>query len=153
VAVTLGIALTLRAEVAAQADGPTQASQRELQIERSLACPQCTALPLDICDRDICVDMRAVLRDRIAAGESDQAIRQYFVERYGARVLLEPPRNRDNLLIWIAPGLALVAGALGLYIFLSFARHGRAGRLSEPSADPALVDYRSRVERELELYE
>ena len=140
---------------AARADAPPSASARALRIERSLACPQCTDLPLDVCDRDICNDMRTIIQQKIAAGDSDQTIRQYFVERYGARVLLAPPKSSFNLLAWLMPFAGLVAGGLAVFLFLRSAR----GRVHSPStAEPAeegatISAYRVRAEQEAEQYE
>jgi cytochrome c-type biogenesis protein CcmH len=136
---------------AVRADQPA-GTQRELQIERSLACPQCTDLPLDVCDQDICNDMRALIHQKVTAGESDAAIRQYFVERYGTRVLLAPPKDMRGIIVWVLPFLALLLGA-GLT--LNYLRSAQARGLSNtnwsanvdgPDVSPG---YRSRVEADL----
>ena len=138
----------------ARADGPpASAADRQLRIERSLACPQCTGLPVDVCDRDICQDMRAVIQQKIAAGESDAAIERYFVDRYGQRVLLAPPRNGANLVAWLMPLAGLLAGGMFVYLFLRYARHGSRAPATDPASDPTLSSYRLSVERELEQYE
>lgn len=138
---------------AAHADGPTSADARAIRIERSLACPQCTDLPLDVCDNDICKDMRTIIRQKIAAGESDQAIRQYFVDRYGARVLLAPPKNQGTLAVWLIPFAGLAAGSIALYLFLRAAHARRRHAAPSVLGAAALEQYRGAIERELQQYE
>src|SRR5712692_8941056 len=120
----LGIVLLAggRFAAAATADAPASSTERELRIERTLACPQCTDLPLDVCDQDICVDMRSIVHQKVAAGESDAAIRQYFVDRYGARVLLAPAREAGGLFVWILPFAALLLGGAFTIAFTRGAR-------------------------------
>jgi len=57
--------------------------------------------------------MRAIVRERLEAGESPAEVVQYFVDRYGEWILLSPRRSGFTLLVWLAP---LVAVALGLAI-------------------------------------
>jgi len=147
------LAVAVQRAATVRAAGPAPADARALRIERSLACPQCTDLPLDVCDRDICRDMRTIIQQKIAAGDSDQAIRRYFVDRYGSRVLLAPPKSSFNLIAWLMPFLGLAAGAFAVYLFLRSAR-GRPHLPAPVSEDPAsLSAYRVRAEREAEQYE
>lgn len=137
---------------AARADQPPDQTQRELRIERTLACPQCTDLPLDVCDQDICNDMRAIVHQRVAAGESDAAIRQYFVERYGTRVLLAPPKDSSGLIAWALPFLALLFGAALTTLYFRSARRKQLSAKPErppPMTPDDVSAYRSRVEREI----
>ena len=71
--------------------------------------------------------MRTVVREQVALGLSDAAIRQYFVDRYGSRVLLAPEKNPADLLVWIMPFAGLLAGAALTLAFL------RAARRTQPS--------------------
>ena len=135
---------------AASANGPTDAGQRELAIERSLACPQCTDLPLDVCDQDICADMRAIIHQKVSAGESDAQIRDFFVQRYGARVLLAPPKRSFDLLAWIVPFLGLALGVAMTAAFLRAARRRTPAPLPRSAMSLQLAGYRERVEREIE---
>jgi cytochrome c-type biogenesis protein CcmH len=134
---------------AAQADAPPSTEQRELAIERTLACPQCTDLPLDVCDQDICNDMRALIHQKVLAGESDAAIRQYFVDRYGGRVLLAPPKTSFNLLAWAFPFVALALAGFFVVAFLRVASR-RPHQRSNPIATTSWQRYRSQIEQDLQ---
>ncbi len=149
---TLALGVAARLVPPALADAPGSTEQRELSIERGLACPQCTDLPLDVCDQDICNDMRAVIHQKVLAGESDAAIRQYFVERYGSRILLAPPKDSANLFAWIVPFLALAVGAAIAAAFIrTAARRPRAPVTAKTTA--ALQRYRGQIERDVESIE
>jgi len=141
----------------AHADPPSD-TQRELGIERTLACPQCTDLPLDVCDQDICNDMRGIIHQKVTAGESDVAIRQYFVQRYGTRVLLAPPMDWRGIIAWALPFIALLLGGVLTAIYLRSARRRTLPSLVLSQAQDELKErptagYRSRVEREVKEME
>lgn len=97
-----------------------------LGIERQLLCPQCTNLRLDVCDTQICVDMRASIRERLARGESEQQIIQYFTGVYGQRVLAEVPARGFNLVLfwWVGASLAAVA-VVGTLVLVRLRRSAR----------------------------
>ena len=56
--------------------------------------------------------MRVEVRDRIAAGDSPDEVRAFFVERYGDWVSFVPPAREDTALLWAAPLMFLMLGAL-----------------------------------------
>src|SRR3546814_4072083 len=79
----------------------------------------------DVCSSDLdsnaplAADLRRIVRERLAAGDSDRAVRDYLVARYGDWVLLKPRFNLQNLLLWLGPALfLLIGGAIvaGLYL-------------------------------------
>lgn len=143
--------------VACGAHGSTEnaatTEQRALSIERGLACPQCTDLPLDVCDQDICNDMRTVLLQKIASGESDKTIRDYFVQRYGTRVLLTPPKNSSTWIAWMTPFVGLLAGAVATVAFLRSAARRRQDRQAVENRTNLPPELRARIEGELRDFE
>jgi cytochrome c-type biogenesis protein CcmH len=151
----MGVALLGGGRLAttANADGPASSSERELRIERTLACPQCTDLPLDVCDQDICADMRSIVHQKVTGGESDAAIRQYFVDRYGGRVLLAPPKMAGSLLIWILPFAALLLGAACVVLFARTARVRTRDLTSGDRDRVTAIGYRAWVERDVQELE
>ena len=56
-------------------------------IAKQMFCPVCENTPLDVCPTQACAQWRELIRQKLAAGWSDQEIKDYFVEQYGARVL------------------------------------------------------------------
>ena len=83
--------------------------QRARDISAGLRCLVCQNQSIDDSDADLARDLRLLVRERLVAGDSDEAVRQYLVDRYGEFVLLNPRVNAHTLLLWIAaPGLLLV---------------------------------------------
>lgn len=102
--------------------GPARAQDFEaqaLQIEQQLMCPRCINVRLDHCELTICEDMRAEIRDQLAAGRSGDDILLYFSDRFGDVVLAELPREGFNLWLfgWVGGSTLLVAaiGAVALW--------------------------------------
>ncbi|HEX9090912.1 MAG TPA: cytochrome c-type biogenesis protein CcmH [Anaerolineales bacterium] len=84
-------------------------------IAKQLYCPVCENTPLDVCPTTACARWRDLIRQQLAAGKTEQEIKTYFVEQYGARVLGAPPPRGINLLVYLVPVVAVVAGAYVLF--------------------------------------
>ena len=92
--------------------------QRARDISAGLRCLVCQNQSIDDSDADLAKDLRILVRERLVAGDSDEAVRQFLVDRYGEYVLLNPRVNNHTILLWIAaPGLLLVG--LGTLIVVS----------------------------------
>src|SRR5688500_5258363 len=93
---------------------PTQAvTDDEVNaIAEQLYCPVCENIPLDVCGTQACADWRDEIRVMLEQGRSEDEIKEYFAERYGQRVLATPEAQGINLVVWIAPVLAAVVGAV-----------------------------------------
>lgn len=94
-------------------DPALEARARSLQKE--LRCLVCQGQSLDESDAELARDLRRIIRERIAAGDSDEAIKNFLVARYGDFVLLRPPMKPETYALWFGPLLVLVLGA-GLVI-------------------------------------
>ena len=146
--VGLFIFIALESSVAL-ADDPT--SDQQLQVERQLGCPICTNLPLNVCDNQICVQMKGVIHQKLAAGETPSQIIDFFVARYGEGVLLTPPNRGFSLVVWYAPAVAVLFGAILIWLLLrESVRRQKViqNRLSLSDAD--LAGYRSQVRRDVD---
>lgn len=80
------------------------------RIAKELYCPVCENVPLDVCPTVACEEWREQIRTMLAEGKTEEEIKQYFVEYYGARVLAEPPRQGFNWLAYIIPPVVIVLG-------------------------------------------
>lgn len=98
---------------------------RARQISRDLRCVVCQNQSIDDSDASLAADLRAIVRERLAAGDTDEEVVAYIVARYGDFVLLRPPLDGQTLLLWLAPLLVLIPGGLGVALYLR--RRGRAG--------------------------
>ena len=68
--------------------------------------------------------MRGISRERIAAGDSDAAVKAYLVARYGNFVLMKPPVENDTYLLWAAPLILVLVGGAVL-AFVGWRAYGR----------------------------
>ena len=84
--------------------------QRARDISAGLRCLVCQNQSIDDSDADVAKDLRVLVRERLVAGDSDEAVRQYLVDRYGEYVLLNPRLGGHTLLLWIAGPVLLLVG-------------------------------------------
>ena len=125
-------------------------------IAKQLYCPVCENIPLDVCPTTACARWRELIREKLAAGWTEQQIKDYFVEQYGDRVLGTPPAKGINWLVYLIPPVAILAGAYVLYrAFRSWKRPlpGEDINPSPPEAAPGegapKDDYLNRLEDEV----
>ena len=83
---------------------------RARALSRELRCMVCQNQSIDDSDAPLARDIRILIRQRIAAGESNDVVRAYLVSRYGDFILLKPPFKPETLLLWLSPALVLGAG-------------------------------------------
>jgi cytochrome c-type biogenesis protein CcmH len=95
------------------ADPAKEARARELS--RELRCMVCQNQSIDDSEAPLARDLRLLVRERIAAGDSDTQVMDFLVARYGEFVLLKPRFESHTLLLWLLPPLALVGGGLALW--------------------------------------
>ncbi|MET0628843.1 MAG: cytochrome c-type biogenesis protein CcmH [Acidimicrobiia bacterium] len=115
----------------------TTPAERAHSIAAGLKCQECQGLSVADSNASTSSAIRADIKRRIAAGESDGEIRQYFVDKYGETILLEPQSTGISLIVWVLPVVVIAAGALG--IVFALARNRREPRLHATDADEALV--------------
>ncbi|HET6184920.1 MAG TPA: cytochrome c-type biogenesis protein [Acetobacteraceae bacterium] len=112
---------------------PNPAEERRAEaLGEQLRCLVCQNESIEQSDADLAKDLRRIIRQRIAAGESDRQIMDWMVARYGNFVRLDPPFDAMTLVLWGAPVLAL-GGGLGVALLLR--RRGPA-----PPPQPPLTD-------------
>jgi len=130
----------------ARAQEPTPSDDQVNAVAKQLYCPVCENVPLDVCPTQACAQWRQTIREKLTAGWSEQEIKNFFVEQYGARVLAAPPARGLSLLVYLLPPLAFVVGA---YIVYRAVRTWR--RAARPVASPPVAedDYTRRIEEEL----
>ena len=87
-------------------------------IASKLRCPVCQNESVADSQSELSAQMRTVIRDKLAAGETEDQIVGYFVSRYGEWILLEPPRQGVLWFVWLAPVVALLGGAALVIAYL-----------------------------------
>jgi cytochrome c-type biogenesis protein CcmH/NrfF len=87
-----------------------EVSRISYAIGQKLRCPVCQGLSIGDSTSPAALQMQRRVRDLVAAGYSEEQIQDFFIERYGDWILLDPPAERRNLLIYVGPGLLLGLG-------------------------------------------
>ena len=131
----------------ARAQEPTPSDNQVNVVAKQLYCPVCENVPLDVCPTQACAQWRQTIREKLTAGWSEQEIKNYFVEQYGARVLAAPPARGLSLLVYLLPPLAFAVGAYIVYRAVRTWRRAARPIASQPPA--AEDDYTRRIEDEL----
>lgn len=107
-------------------DPVQEAHARDLQKE--FRCPVCQGESIDESNAPLAADLRRLIREHIARGESDGQIRNYLVARYGNFILMNPPVEPDTYALWLAPFAVLaVAGACAGIVILRARRRALSG--------------------------
>lgn len=101
--------------------------QRAREISRELRCLVCQNQSIDDSNAPLARDLRILVRERIAAGDTDEEVKRFLVERYGAFVLLKPPVNTRTILLWLAPLMVFLGAALFLFRYLRSIRRVSVG--------------------------
>ena len=91
---------------------------RVREVSSKLRCVVCQGLSIYDSPASLAVDMKNVVREQVKAGKSNEEIKEYFVEKYGEKILLEPEARGFNLTVYLMPALMLLGG-LFLVFFLT----------------------------------
>lgn len=117
-------AVVIAAGLAASAKRPVTLDERARSLAAELRCPVCQGLSIADSPAPLAGQMRSLVREQLAAGASDADVRNYFVARYGTWILLAPPPEGMNALIWLAPGAFVLTGLVAVA--------WRSGRQAQP---------------------
>jgi len=130
-------------------------------IGSKLRCPVCQGVAISDSPASMAVNMRGQVKDLVIKGYNEEQILTYFERSYGEFVRLEPPMRGLNLLVWMLPVAALLAGA-GLVVMKARrptaatvampasegATPGEGGSHKAAEVDPALAKYLERIRRD-----
>ena len=92
--------------------------QRAQDVGSQLKCLVCQGESVADSPALFSQEMRAIIRQQLQSGKSEQEVIQYFRDRYGDRILLAPPKQGFTLLAWIVPIAILIGGAVLLFFVL-----------------------------------
>jgi cytochrome c-type biogenesis protein CcmH len=125
------------------ADPVKEARARDLS--RELRCMVCQNQSIDDSEAPLARDLRLLVRERIAAGDSDTQVVDFLVARYGEFVLLKPRLEPHTLLLWLLPPLALAGG--GLVLWMHSRRRSRSAAAEDQSSFKLTAEEEARLER------
>ena len=106
---------------------------RARHLQRELRCLVCQGESIDESGAFLAADLRHLVRQQMAAGRSDQQIKDFLVARYGDFILMEPPLKPYTWLLWLAPFLVLAAA--GGVAFLTIRNAKRRAAADGPVVD------------------
>jgi cytochrome c-type biogenesis protein CcmH len=89
--------------------------ERARDISGGLRCIVCRNESIDESNAELARDLRLLVRERLVAGDSDEEVVAYVVDRYGEFVLLRPPMSGSTIALWLAAPALMLLG-LGLSI-------------------------------------
>src|SRR4051812_45913426 len=118
---------------------------RARAISHELRCMVCQNQSIDDSEAPLARDLRLLVRERIAAGDSDGQVIDFLVARYGEFVLLKPRLERHTLLLWLLPPLALAGG--GLALWMHGRRRAKSAAADDLSSSKLTAEEQARVDR------
>ncbi len=101
-------------------------------ISKELRCLVCRNENIDSSNADIAKDLRVLVRERLVAGDENEQVIDYVVDRYGEYVLLKPRFSFKNAIPWLAGPILFI---LGLFFAIKFIARPRVERLAQLTAD------------------
>jgi cytochrome c-type biogenesis protein CcmH len=120
-----GLALVLLALLLSAPAGAVQPDEmlkdrvletRARALSQELRCMVCQNQSIDDSDAPLARDVRLLVRERLAAGDSDAQVIEFLVARYGEFVLLRPRLSLHTVLLWSAPFAVLVTGGIAFFV-------------------------------------
>ena len=112
--------------------------ERARELSKGLRCLVCRNESIDESNADLARDLRVLVRERLVAGDTDDEVLDFLVERYGEYVLLSPRATGSSLILYIA-GPVMLIGAGG--IAAMYVRRRRR----QPAADALSEDEQRRL--------
>lgn len=111
---------------------------RARALDHDIRCVKCQSEVVASSNADWAKDARRQIRELVAGGASDEAVRDWFVERYGEFVLMDPPKSGSTLALWLAGPAMLLIAALGAVTYVR-------GRSKGPVSEGLSADEEARL--------
>ena len=94
----------------AQPSADSDLEARTSAVAAALRCPVCQGESIQDSPSELAQQMRAIVRDRLKAGESPEEVKAYFASRYGEWILLEPKMTGLNIVLYVVPVVLVIGG-------------------------------------------
>ena len=118
---------------------------RARDLSRELRCMVCQNQSIDDSEAPLARDLRLLVRERIAAGDSDAQVLDFLVARYGEFVLLKPRLAPHTYLLWLLPPLALAGG--GFALWMHNRRRAKSATAEDLSSRKLTAEEQARLEQ------
>lgn len=133
ISLSLGLAIVAAWLMVFGAGAEDVYSERTLELARQLQCPICAGQSVADSQVTLAQQMRDTIERKVQAGESDEQIIAYFVQRYDENVLMSPPKSGFTLTLWWIPPFVLAVGALVVVLYM---REGSGRKPSRETPEP-----------------
>jgi len=137
-----------------RASGIPDIERRAQQLNQGIMCPVCPGESIDQSQNPLAVQMRDVVREKLEEGWSEQQVKEFFAERYGPSVLMEPPASGVGIAAWVVPPIAVVGGIVAVMLVMRAMSRGRRpipeGRAVVDMSDQERERYTKMIEAALE---
>jgi cytochrome c-type biogenesis protein CcmH len=140
--IALGLVVVVALAVVLWPSGSRSPAARAHDLETEIRCPECQGLSVADSQAPTSRAIRADVKRRVAAGQSDAEIRQAYIDKYGEQILLSPQDSGVSLLVWILPIVVVALGATGIVFALR--RNREQPHLHATEADERLVEREQR---------
>jgi cytochrome c-type biogenesis protein CcmH len=110
----MAVVLVTALVIGTRSNGPTDPLDRAQALEQTIKCPTCRGQSVAESDAAASKAIRTEIARRIAAGQGDGQIRDYFAAQYGEDILLRPASSGWGALVWVLPVAVIVLAAAGL---------------------------------------
>jgi cytochrome c-type biogenesis protein CcmH len=108
----LALAALLLTQQPMSAADSAELDRKTREVATELRCPVCQGESIQESPAELSQEMKAIVREQLAAGKTPDEVKAYFVGRYGEWILLRPTTSGVNALLYWLPPLLLVAGAV-----------------------------------------
>jgi cytochrome c-type biogenesis protein CcmH len=115
--------------------------ERARDLSKGLRCVVCQNQSIDDSNAELAQDLRRVVRERLAEGDTNDEVIDYVVARYGDYVLLRPPMNTRTLLLWFGPAAAVLGAAVWATLWVA-----RRRRIPAAGPEPLSEEERRRLD-------
>ncbi len=144
-ALALALLTLLLSAACAPAQQTLTFEEQAQAIDRLLMCPVCPSETIDQSQATLARDMKVIVREKLAAGESKDDILAFCVARYRSSVLAEPPRSGTHLAVWVVPPMVVLVGLLAWFLIVRSMRGAPIPAAPAVGLDP----YLKAVDKEL----
>ncbi len=108
--------------------------KRAHEIARTLRCLVCQNQSIEDSNAPLARDLRIIVRERLAAGDTDDEVRKFIVDRYGDWVLLKPPFKGYTYALWFGPVALFLLAGIGAIVYFRGGRESAVPPLTEDEA-------------------
>jgi cytochrome c-type biogenesis protein CcmH len=108
---------------------------RAREISEEVRCLVCRNENIDASNAELARDLRLLVRERIAAGDSNAEVKDYLVARYGEFVLFKPTFSAENMVLWLGGPALLLMGGIGAVLYIRRSRPEAQARSRPLSAE------------------